>query len=239
MARRQKEKKKPIAGEVATTKKDIDIFAGWINRLENPDPTLRTEAAGKGLKLYDEVDRDPHAGSVLQTRYLAVAGREWEVLPGEDSARGEEIADFVKSAIEGINFTRAVQELLQAILYGFWVSEVIWHEKDGRWVPKALMGKHPRRFSFTMEREPRLLTPENMIEGEPVPDKKFVVFTWGSSDNPYGKGLGQKLWWPVWFKKKRHQVLAGVFGKIRHAHRCWKISSGSRSQRPGRAACGH
>jgi phage gp29-like protein len=52
-----------------------------------------------------------------------------------------------------------------------------------------------------MDRELRLLTPASMIEGEPVPDRKFVVFTWGDSDNPYGRGLGQKLWWPVWFKK--------------------------------------
>ncbi len=36
---------------------------------------------------------------------------------------------------------------------------------------------------------------------EDLPDRKFIVFTYGSSDNPYGNGLGQKLWWPMWFKK--------------------------------------
>jgi SPP1 gp7 family putative phage head morphogenesis protein len=54
-----------------------------------------------------------------------------------------------------------------------------------------------------------------MIEGEEVPDRKFIVFTYGSSDNPYGKGLGQKLWWPVWFKKhgiKYWVVFAEKFG---------------------------
>ena len=65
---------KLITDEIASASKDFDIFSGWLNRLENPDPTLRTEAAGKGLKLYDEVDRDPHAGAVLQTRYLSVIG---------------------------------------------------------------------------------------------------------------------------------------------------------------------
>ncbi len=193
--------KKPITDEIATTSKDLDIFAGWLNRLENPDPTLRTEAKGKGLNLYDEVDRDPHAGSVLQTRCLSVAGKEWEVLPGEESAQGQKIADHVKLALESSNLTQACQELMQAILYGFYVAEVMWQVKDGSVVPKKIMGKHPRRFSFSMDRELRLLTPENMIDGEEVPDRKFIVFTFGSSDNPYGKGLGQKLWWPVWFKK--------------------------------------
>ena len=47
----------------------------------------------------------------------------------------------------------------------------------------------------------RLITPSNMIEGEAVPDRKFIAFSYGSSDNPYGSGLGQKIYWPVWFKK--------------------------------------
>lgn len=192
---------RPITDEIATAGKDIDVFAGWIKRLENPDPTLRTEAGGKGLKLYDEVDRDPHAGSVLQTRYLSVIGKEWEVLPGEEGGRGQEIADTVRSVLESTNFTQACQELLKAILYGFFTAEVLWQIKDGLVVPKKIIGKHPRRFIFTPERELRLLTLQSMIEGEPVPDRKFITFTYGSSDNPYGMGLGQKLWWPVWFKK--------------------------------------
>lgn len=191
----------PNTNEIATTRKDIDIFAGWLNHLENPDPVLRTEAAGKGLKLYDEVDMDAHAGSVLQTRYLAVAGSEWEVVPTDDSHQAKEIARFVHDAINGCNFSLVVQELLQAVLYGFYGGEVMWTQRGGAWVPAKIICKHPRRFSFALDREPRLLTPDNMIEGEALPDRKFIVFTWGSSDNPYGKGLGQKLWWPVWFKK--------------------------------------
>ncbi|MDX9785456.1 MAG: DUF935 family protein [Desulfobacterales bacterium] len=194
-------RKKPVTDEIATAQKDIDIFSGWLNRLENPDPVLLTESNGRGLKLYDEVARDAHAGSVLQTRYLAVAGREWEIVPADESSRAQEIADKVHEAVEGLNFTRSVAELLQAVLYGFYVVEVMWHEAGGLWVPAALVGKHPRRFSFTMDRELRLLTPANMLDGEALPDRKFVVFSWGSSDNPYGSGMGQKLWWPVWFKK--------------------------------------
>jgi phage gp29-like protein len=200
MANKEK-KQAPITDEIATTSKDIDIFSGWLNRLENPDPTLRTEARGKGLKLYDEVDRDPHAGSVLQTRYLSVAGKEWGVSPAGDDDPSKKIADFVTESLESFNLTQVTQELLQGILYGFFAAEIMWTTRKGSWVPEKIIGKHPRRLSFTMERELRLLTPQNMIEGEPVPDRKFIVFTYGSSDNPYGQGLGQKLWWPVWFKK--------------------------------------
>lgn len=216
--------KKPERNEIATTEKDIDIFAGWIKRLENPDPVLRTEARGKGLKLYDEVARDPHAGAVLQTRYLSVVGKEWQIEPAEGTpSRGrpaaqsmeQKIADYVEQVLYNINFDQARQELLQGILYGFYVWEVMWDYSEGQvWIDR-LIAKHPRRFIFTPERELRLLTPQAMIDGEPVPDRKFVVFTYGSTDNPYGCGLGQKLWWPVWFKKhgiKFWVIFAEKFG---------------------------
>ena len=202
--------KKPVADEIATASKDIDIFSGWLNRLENRDPTLQPEAAGKGLKLYDEVDRDPHAGAVLQSRYLSVISKDWEVLPGEEVStvgrpkavsQAQKVADFVAETLKACNFNQMRQELLQAILYGFYVGEVMWTVRDHAVVPRVIRAKHPKRFSFTMDRDMRLLTPRDMIEGEPVPDRKFILFTCGSSDNPYGKGLGQKLWWPVWFKK--------------------------------------
>lgn len=205
---------KPITDEIATVPKDIDIFTGWLDRRDNQDPVVLYESNGKGLKLYDDVDRDAHAGSVLQTRYLAVIGKEWLIEPaGGKSKKGRRpvvtreqlIANFVEKALYAINFDQARQEILQAILYGFYPAEIMWKYTviDGRTaiVPARILGKHPKRFTFALDRSLRLLTPNNQWDGEPVPDRKFIVFTYGSSDDPYGKGLGQKLWWPVWFKK--------------------------------------
>jgi len=203
-------RKRPQMQEVATIRKDIDVFAGWLTRLENPDPVLRTEAAGRGLKLYDEVARDAHAAAVLQQRIQAVVGKEWEIVPAGSPKRPgrnpgvtqeRKIADLVSEALENCNFDQARSELLLCLLYGYYVLEVLWTVKDGKIVIDRLRGKHPRRFLFSPEREMRLLTPESMIDGEALPPRKFVVMTHGDSDNPYGSGLGQILWWPVWFKK--------------------------------------
>ncbi|MBW2673859.1 MAG: DUF935 family protein, partial [Deltaproteobacteria bacterium] len=195
-----------------------------LRRLENPDPVLRTEAGGKGLKLYDEVDRDPHAGSVLQTRSLSIVGKEWKIIPARSAMAknlpvstpfDKEVAGFVTQTLKGCNFKQARKEVLQAVLYGFYVIEILWKYKDGAITIEKIIGKHPRRFIFTLARQLRLLTPQNMIEGEEVPDRKFVVFTFDDSDNPYGKGLGRKLWWPVWFKKhgiKFWLIFAEKFG---------------------------
>jgi phage gp29-like protein len=189
----------PISDEIAVITKDVDVTEGFF--LENPDPTILSESKGKGLKLYDEIDRDAHAGAVLQTRYLSIAGEKWEITPGDDTPKAKEIAEFVTSALKKTNFKQAVAELLQSILYGFYNTEIMWSVQDGKVVPERFIGKHPRRFSFTMDRELRLLTRDNPTEGEAIPDRKIITFSYGDSDNPYGKGLGQKLWWPVWFKK--------------------------------------
>jgi phage gp29-like protein len=56
-----------------------------------------------------------------------------------------------------------------------------------------------------------------MVEGEPLPDRKFIVFT-NPSDNasPYGDALGRTLYWPIWFKKhgvKFEAVFLDKFGQ--------------------------
>lgn len=139
--KKEKEASMPTTDKIATAKKDIDIFAGYLKLLENPDPTLRTESAGKGIKLYDKVDRDPHAGSVLQTRYLAVVGREWEIIPAKSAVQKgrpaattqeQKIADFVKEVFLNCNFDQARQEQFQSILYGYYPLEVMWRLKTIR-----------------------------------------------------------------------------------------------------------
>jgi phage gp29-like protein len=213
---KEREIPKPIEKEIATTGKDLDIFGGWINHLENPDPVLYSEAKGKGIRLYDEISRDAHAFSVLQTRYLAVVGKEWCVVPAgsttrlgksdrhlsaDDKHHAVQTAQFVESVLMDCNFDQLRLEIMQAILYGYYGAEIIWKVKNGAVVIDRFLSKHPRRFCFTPDRQPRLLTPASMIYGEPVPDRKFLIFQYGDSDSPYGKGLGQKLWWPIWFKK--------------------------------------
>ena len=210
LIKQQIRKSKESMIEIATPDRDLDRLV-FGNYFPNPDPVLETEAGGKGVKLYDEVARDGHTASVLQTRYLAVVGKEWSVVPAETAknigrnpkeSKEQKIASFVESVLMGCNFDQMRMELLQAILYGYYGSEIIWKlTDDGGIGIDVFRGKHPRRMCFDVQREPRLITPENMIEGEPLPDKKFLVFQYGDSDNPYGSGLGQKLWWYVWFKK--------------------------------------
>jgi len=208
-------KQKPVTDEIASLERDI--FQVPIGKIwPNPDKTLLSESGGRGLEIYEDLLRDPQVRSNLQTRKLAVVGREWEVLPATDKKQDVKVAEFVKEVLLNFNYDASRQALLSGIVLGFKPAEVMWEYSEGDVWVKDIIGRSSRRFVFGKKRELRLLTYQNMIEGEELPDKKFIVFR-NISDNgsPYGDGLGSSLYWPVWFKKnaiKFWMIFADKFG---------------------------
>mgnify|MGYP000551371425 CR=1 FL=1 len=193
---------RPMTVEVATARKDIDLFAGWAGRMENPDVVLRQESQGRGVRLYEELERDWQVFSMLQTRSLALQACEWQVEPASDKRADRKIADFVEEVLKQANFDGLTDALMQAILTGYKPVEVMWEVRDGQVRIAELRGRRPSRFVFDMDERLRLLTPERPVDGEPVPERKFIVWSYGGHDaNPYGRGLGHQCYWPVWFKK--------------------------------------
>ena len=208
-------KQKPITDEIATVKNDI--IMDYVGRIaQNQDKVLKSESGGKGIELYEDLLRDSEVQSALQTRKLAVVGKEWEVIPASDDAEDIKIAEFVKDVLLHCNYDAARQSLLSGIVLGFKAAEVMWEYSEGDIWIKEIIGKASRRFAFDLQGRLRLLTLQNMIEGIEVPDRKFIVFR-NVSDNGsyYGDGLGRSLYWPVWFRKngiKFGAIICDKFG---------------------------
>jgi len=207
---------KPEIREIASAEKDVDLFSGWTGRMENPDAVLRAESRGRGVRLYEELERDWQVFAQLQVRSLALQSCEWQVEPAGAGREEAKEADFVRRVLRETNFDRLCKDLMQAVLTGYKPVEVMWEASEGEVWVKEFRGRRPSRFAFDMEGTLRLLTIENPYDGEPVPERKFVVWTYGGSDAcPYGRGLGYQLYWPVWFKKngvKFWMVFAEKFG---------------------------
>ena len=92
--------------------------------------------------------------------------------------------------------------MLYGVFYGYSVAEMMW-ARDGRHIAvDAIRVRNRRRFVFDMEFRPLLLT-VNQAWGSRLPERKFWHFATGADndDEPYGRGLGYYLYWPVWFKK--------------------------------------
>jgi len=188
---------------IAHARNDITIpfFSG---NLQPVDDTLIQRGGGKGLKLYDEIERDPHAFAMLQKRKKHLIARAWEVEPASEKPLDVAAADFVREVFEALPFDRLCEDLAGgATLKGFAVSEVIWRRDGNRIVPDDIVSHDQRRFAFDEEWRPRLLTWSDMREGLELPDRKFIVHRHGVvGNNPYGLGLGTRLFWAVLFKRE-------------------------------------
>lgn len=187
---------------VANAKNDITI-PNFSDVLQPVDDTLAKKGGIKGLAIYDEIERDTHASSVLEKRKKNLVAREWEVKPGGTDQIDLDAAEFITEQLQALPFDLICENLLDATLKGYAVSEVVWARKDNRIVPVKVKTQEQRRFVFALDWKPRLLTVENMQEGIALSDRKFIVHRHGvKGNNAYGLGLGTRLFWAVLFKRE-------------------------------------
>jgi len=205
--------------EIATIAQDI-ISPTFGGVLRPNDDTLLTRGGGQGLKIYDQIERDPHAFAVLQKRKMAVVSREWDVDPASSRRLDKQAAELVKRQLSQLSMNTPDDEvlpqlsgfdamclnLLDAILKGFAVGEIIWRIDGSELVASEVRAKDQRRFEFSegdMGYRLMLKTWSNLLPGVPVPARKFIVHSFGAKDgNPFGLGLGTRLFWPVLFKNQ-------------------------------------
>ena len=175
-----------------------NVFQGL---LRHTDETLAAQGGHKGLGIYDEIERDCHAYAVLQKRKLAVVSFPWDVDPATGSALDCDAAEGIKEMLDGLDMDGLALSLLDALLKGYAVSEVEWSPET--WRPVKIHPRDQRRFVFDANCKPRLITPGNMAAGEELPERKFIVHRFGAKNgNPYGLGIGSRLFWPVYFKRR-------------------------------------
>ncbi|MEZ5648637.1 MAG: DUF935 family protein [Alphaproteobacteria bacterium] len=192
----------PDVAEIATALRDV-INPAYGGTLKSRDDTLLSRGQGKGLKIYDDLERDPHAYAVLQKRKLAVVSREWRVDPASEDKLDIEAAELVRRHLKDMPFDRICLDFLDATLKGYAVGEVMWEiREDGEWYIKDVLARDQRRFVFSNDGTLKLLTPTARSEGEEVPERKFICHRWGAKNgDPYGLGLGTRLFWLVFFKR--------------------------------------
>lgn len=197
----------PVTVEIASVQSDPYV-PHYQGVLSPTDEVLASKGGINGLKVYDEIRRDPHAFAILQKLKLEVISREWKVQPASEKRIDKKAAEDAERQLKAIDFDRLTRGLLGAVLKGFSVAEIMWSSTSVGWQAVSVKVKKQRRFRFTVDGELRVLTRSKIVDGEPVPPRKFIVHRHSiddDDDDPYGVGLGSVLFWPAWFKR---QVLA-------------------------------
>lgn len=176
----------------------------YLGVLRTQDPLL-LERGNEGAEIYRDLKRDGKVFSALQKRILALVSKPWQVEPVDGTSLQD--AEALTAILKGFAFDKLCQELMEAVLCGWALGEIVWTRRDNRVVPARVAQRARRRFRYVQDEEHappvlHLLTSEDMSRGRPIPERKFIVHRVNpEDDNPYGSGLGLQLYWPVYFKR--------------------------------------
>jgi len=196
--------KRPEVGlEIATTADGRDITRPYTGPLLLPTDRVLRARGGGNLEIYEQVKSDWQVKTCFEQRRNAVISAEWQVDAASDRLVDQLAAEWLRIQLNRIAWDGLTDKMLWAVFYGFSVAELVWEIQDGKLGWKAIKVRNRRRFRFAPDGALRLLTPSQMLKGEPAPAPYFWHIATGADhdDEPYGIGLAHWLYWPTLFKR--------------------------------------
>ena len=188
--------------------------AWWIlnQRLPNPDRVLQKR--GQSIVIYRELLSDAHLTAALESRESATLAYDWRIEKGDCPTRVYKAIEkwFFsiierKMCVEDLSRDELTSNLLDAIYYGYQPAELTWDYLYGLWLPVQITPKPPEWFSWFIDEdgapELRFISRTSPIDGEPPPDPWTLICPRikPSYDNPYGRGVASRCFWPIVFKR--------------------------------------
>ena len=202
--------KPPQQGVQAGLRTDI-LSPKFYNFLWTITDSVLVRQGGGGSfsqRLYDDLEQDAFTAGVIHKRKMAVIKSPWGLEPASVLMKHQKQAEFVYECLEDIGIDKLSYDLLDAIMKGHAIVEIVWKVVGDKVKPIESHARDARRFEFREDQDtgtPKILLKDwdNQFPGQEVADRKFMLHTWGAKDsNPHGLGLGNKLFWPVFFKKQ-------------------------------------
>ncbi len=185
-----------LSHEIATRDRTMSsaMFSHW---LPNPDPVLKK--LGKDISVYRDLRSDAHVGGSIRRRKAAVKGLEGRVVRGKASAR---MARIATDLIASYNRDTLINEITEAVLYGWQPLELIWGARNGVVQPLQVVGKPPEWFMFGTDGQLRFRSREAPLIGESLAPRKFILAQQEATyANPYGHADLSMCFWPTVFKR--------------------------------------
>jgi phage gp29-like protein len=185
-------------GNQFATRARVNEFAAVMRRLPDIDPLLAKMR--KGIPALRELLADSHLEAVWSVRCSTAAGAEWFVEAGAEGAEEKEAAEAFEGELKNLDIPRIIEEMMDAVAYGYSPLEIIWEAREGKWGIGNVVGKPAEWFEFTPEN--RLVLRTGRGGQEELPENRFLVVQHGASYvNPYGSKVFSKCFWPLTFKK--------------------------------------
>ena len=191
--------KKHLLTEYATGEKISSLY-NFYSSLPDPDEILKEN--NYDYSILRNLLLDPHLSAVVQQRKGLVTQLGWEI--NYDGRK--EISKKVVKWIERLNMQNIINNILDAVLYGFNVMEIIWEIKNGEIIPAKLEQKPAEWFIFDKDNSLHLRKKDtfgySFVVGESIPPYKMLITQHNPCYvNPYGEKLISRCFWSVTLKR--------------------------------------
>lgn len=189
-------------------------FGAWwlINQhLPNPDRVLQKR--GQTMAVYRELLSDAHLCATLESRESSTLAFEWRIERGDCPVRlHRAIEQWFFSIIErkqsigDLSRDEITSNLLDVVFWGYQPAELTW-DYLGLWLPVNVTPKPPEWFQFFIGQngapEIRFISRDQPVNGEAPPDQWTLICPRikASYENPYGRGVAGRCFWPIVFKR--------------------------------------
>ncbi len=168
------------------------------NALPDPDPILRR--MGKSISGLRDLFIDDQLETVWVARLAGIKSKSWKIKAGDDSSSAEAAKDYCREMIDAWSIRNKIENIMEAVAFGFSPQEILWYKDGARWSIKDLVGKPPEWFEF--DHKNNLLFKTNSFSSERVPENRFIIAqNRATYKNPYGVKLLSKVFWPITFKR--------------------------------------
>lgn len=185
-----------LSNHLATRANSLDFYAlGML--LPNPDTILRSQ--GKSITTYRDMQVDALVGSCVTRRKASVQALDFGLDRGAASSRH---GKAVQAMLDALPLSTIIEQMQDAVLYGYQPMEVIWGQSGGLFVPADVQAKPPEWFCFDANNMLRFKSRAAPLFGEEDPGKKYLLPRQSPTyQNPYGLAALSMCYWPLVFKK--------------------------------------
>jgi hypothetical protein len=183
--------------EIVTRSTVWDFFRTTIS-LPNPSDVLTK--LSKAIEEFDSIICDARVKAAYNNRRSGLLSLQWTIDQNGASSRAFKI---IKRVFDSLPITDIMSGFMFAPLYGYNVAEVTWEAENNLIVPKKIESKAARWFVYSDMNELRFKTKVNMVQGEPLPPRKFLVTRYHPRyDDPYAgrEAIANAVYWPVIFR---------------------------------------
>ena len=224
-------KSSPPMGEIAFSDPRRLLFPYGYSSPYNPSQLVTR----KGLEIFDKMMKDDQVKASITFKKMAAVSSGWEIVSPSDQPEDWDVSEFAKWALNnmksvedgilGGSVTDALIEMLDAIVYGYSITEknygIVEHgEYSGMIRYDSLKSKRPHDFGFKVDQFGNLdsegiLQYQGGIGTKPLPRSKFVVYVYGHKfSNWYGESDLESTYRPWWLKDNAYKWLAMLMERL-------------------------